>query len=246
MTYTAFDSGGSGPLARATQSVSQTFTITVEPAPLMFREQAETMTAMVGVKFTSPALPEAKGGISPYSYTASGLPLGLSFSNATRQITGTPTNPGAFIVTYTAFDSGGSGPLARATQSVSQSFTITVEPAPLMFMEQAETMTAMVGVDFTSSTLPEAKGGISPYSYTASGLPTGLSFNNATRQISGTPVNPGTVTVTYTALDSGGQGPLARATQSVSQTFDHHGSAAEHRHRGRRLPSPRGTMRCSL
>ena len=62
-----------------------------------------------------------------------------------------------------------------------------------------------------SLVLPAATGGdvsvfskaiTSPYTYAVSGLPAGLSFDAATRRLSGTPTATGTFTVTYTADDA--------------------------------------------
>ena len=52
--------------------------------------------------------------------------------------------------------------------------------------------------------LPEASGGATPYTYAVSGLPAGLSFDTATRIISGTPTTLGSSTVTYTVTDANG------------------------------------------
>ena len=194
-------------------------TPTPTPVPALVLGTVGDLTGTVDESFSA-TLPQASGGTLPYRYSASGVPPGLVFDDADLEIEGTPTTAGAWTVTYSVRDRAGSVPLStRQAQTASTSFKITVNPAPLTLAKPAA-LTAAVGVYFESSALPEAEGGTPDYSYTAINLPTGLSFNNTTRVISGTPVNPGTVTVTYTALDSGGQGPLARSTQTVSQTFD--------------------------
>ena len=48
--------------------------------------------------------------------------------------------------------------------------------------------------------LPEATEGLTPYIYSATGLPTGLGFRN--RRIQGIPVLPGAYTVSYVVTDS--------------------------------------------
>jgi hypothetical protein len=58
----------------------------------------------------------ASGGTPPYTWSATGLPPGLSISSSTGQITGTPTTVGTYSVTVSA--TGG------ATGSVSFSWTI--------------------------------------------------------------------------------------------------------------------------
>ena len=93
--------------------------------------------------------------------------------------------------------------------------------------------TAVTGTAF-SLALPAATGGDvslfstainSPYTYAVSGLPAGLSFDAATRRVSGTPSATGTFTVAYTADDADGlyslkasPGP-ADSADAASQTF---------------------------
>ena len=47
----------------------------------------------------------ATGGTTPYKYTASGLPAGLSISSSTGAIAGVPTGSGTVSVTFTVTDS---------------------------------------------------------------------------------------------------------------------------------------------
>jgi len=76
----------------------------------------ELMTDMVpagsvGVPYTSSA--EAIGGSAPYTWSAAGLPAGLSSSPVGGQITGTPTSAGAANVTLTATDATGLSAVSR-------------------------------------------------------------------------------------------------------------------------------------
>ena len=63
-------------------------------------------TATVGDAF-SLTLPAATEGTSPYDYTATGLPPGLSFTESNRSITGTPTTAGTYAVSYEVTDDAG-------------------------------------------------------------------------------------------------------------------------------------------
>ncbi|MEO9238235.1 MAG: putative Ig domain-containing protein [Jatrophihabitantaceae bacterium] len=69
----------------------------------------------------------------------------------------------------------------------------------------------------TSLTL-SASGGTAPYTWTATGLPTGLSIGSTTGTISGTPSAAGTFTVTATAHDSTGATGSATFTWTISTT----------------------------
>ncbi len=63
----------------------------------------------------------ATGGTPPYTWSASGLPAGLSINSGTGQISGTPTAAGTSSVTVTATDS--------ASRTGSASFQWTINPA---------------------------------------------------------------------------------------------------------------------
>ena len=173
-------------------------------------------------------LPAASGGTGDITYSVSELPAGLSFDAATRTISGTAdaASDGAVEVTYTA---------TAGEETATLTFSITVNagltPPDLsglfgMFLEGAGkanpatnheedgVIRAVVGESYTL-TLPEVMGGTPPLTYSVSGLPAGLSFDPATRTISGTPdaVTDGSVEVTYTVTDAAG------ASSSVPFSF---------------------------
>jgi Zn-dependent metalloprotease len=76
-------------------------------------------TATVGSAISSFTL-AASGGTAPYTWSATGLPAGITIGSSTGTVSGTPTTAGTYNVTATATASaGGSG---------STSFTITVNP----------------------------------------------------------------------------------------------------------------------
>lgn len=161
----------------------------------------------VGTAIQPLALPTAQGGVGPYTYTLTPtLPAGLSLDATTRTITGTPTVvTTATTYTYTATDANGA--------SASQQFTIEVHSRialPGNIANQAFARAQRI----TPLVLPEATGGASPITYSLTpALPTGLSFNAATRNISGTPMVVTTTTqYAYTATDANGA--------SASQQFN--------------------------
>ena len=182
--------------------------------PLAFAEGM--MIGDVGVTSGSPmsavVLPEASGGEGDISYSVSELPAGLSFDAATRTLSGAAEAEGTTEVTYTA---------TAGDESVPLTFSIMVNP-PLSFgdlfglfnngagkanpaQESVDGVIPIVVGQAYSLTLPAVEGGTPPYSYSLSGLPAGLSFDPATRTVSGTATEVSeAVAVIYTVTDGSG------------------------------------------
>jgi PKD repeat protein len=129
----------------------------------------------------------------PTSYTATGLPPGLTLNPLTGAITGTPAAAGTFTVTLTATNSVGTT-TATLVITVGASGTAPVITSPT-------TAPGTMGAPFVTYLI--AATGL-PTSYTATGLPAGLTLNPLTGAITGTPTVAGTFTVTLTATNSAG------------------------------------------
>ncbi len=56
------------------------------------------------MKYTAPALGASGGDGGPYTWTATGLPPGLTIKSSDGVISGTPTETGGYSVTVTATD----------------------------------------------------------------------------------------------------------------------------------------------
>ena len=150
--------------------------------------------ATVGTAYSADL--SAAGGTTPYTFTATGLPSGLSVSSS-GAISGTPaqTVAGTASVTVTVTDAG------QPQQSASATFSLTVGTA------------TSNGLTITTTSLPGGtigapynatigtSGGNSPFTFSATGLPSGLSIDSITGTISGTP-----------------QGPAATANVSIAVT----------------------------
>ena len=150
----------------------------------------------VGTAFAS-ALCAANGGTSPYSWSASGLPPGLSINLGTGAVSGTPTATGSYPVTITVADSS-----TPTRQSASQQVTITINPSGLSVTCTAPPA-GTVGVLYSWTTCAIPSGGTPPYSWSWSpALPPGLSENTASWIVAGTPTTAGSYPVTLNVKDS--------------------------------------------
>lgn len=176
---------------------SVTFSWVINALPAM--TAPGTVSSPGGVAFTKTFA--VSNGTSPYAWTATGLPAGLSLNSSTGTVSGTPTAVGTGNVTLTVTDQCG--------QASSQTFSWTV---PALSVTSFTVPTSKVGTTITSVTLAAA-GGIQPYaSWSATNLPAGLSLAAATGVISGKPTAAGTYPVVITVTDAA----AGTATLSVS------------------------------
>ena len=196
--YTVTDSDG--------DSAYVEFIITVNQDLDPTAPSISALSARKGSLFTR-QLPEGTGGDAPLSYNATNLPNGLTFITTTRTITGTPTTVESPTVTYTVRDSDG--------DEDSTTFVFTVAEDLMPTLPAISGYSGKVGSPF-SQLLPEAAGGDTPLSYTATNLPTGLSFITSTRTIQGTPESQEAPTVTYTVTDSDGDSAYVEFTITVN------------------------------
>ena len=178
----------------------------------------DDMAFTAGTAIDAMELPASTGGddMSMATYSVEGLPAGLSFDAESRTISGTPEAEGTAEVTYTATDASG---------DASVTFTITVNPPPAFAEDDFLGMfdafgagkanpAAELGEDgvllFTagvpeSFTMPPFSGGTPPLTYALEGLPAGLSFDPATRIVSGTATELSEpMLVTYMVTDANG------------------------------------------
>ena len=179
-----------------TVSITDTINIIVNAAPTL-STMADKIYPPNSSVFLPTTLPSPSGGAKPITYTLSPeLPDGLTFDDETRMITGiTPATEQTGQYTYTAEDKNGALTV--------QKFTISIKP---LILNQFYT----VNIPITNLTLPEVPGGAAetgPYTYTLTpaSFPEGLSYDEGTRTISGTPVEaPQTTRYTYTITNPAG------------------------------------------
>ena len=189
--------------APAFLTASGTFTLVVTTPPISI-----TTTSLVGgtrdVAYSAPLA--ATGGLTAYTWSATGLPAGLTINAATGQISGTPTAVGTSSVVVTVTDS--TVPTAK-TDTKTLSLVIV---APTLAISTTSLVGGTTGIAYTAPVA--ATGGTTPYAWSATGLPTGLTINATTGQISGTTAVAGTVSVVVTVTDAGVPTP-----QTASKTL---------------------------
>lgn len=128
------------------------------------------------------------GGVAPYTWTlaaGSALPAGTTGPTctdaacSTATITGSPTNAGTTTFTVQVNDS------ETTPATASQTYTLTVEPPPSIPPGDQTLPDSEVGVYYARQLT--VTGGVAPYTWTGSGLPSGLSLDPATGIVAGTP-----------------------------------------------------------
>jgi hypothetical protein len=176
--------------ASGTGSATLTITVVAAGAAPIITNSPLVAAGTVGTPFSF--VTTASG--LPTTYTATPLPAGLSVVAATGAITGIPTTTGVTVVQLRATNSIGTG---------TATLTITIAPvgvAPVI-TNVAVAPAGTVGAPFVTY-LVTATG--LPTSYSAVGLPPGLTINPLTGAINGTATVAGTFLVTVTATNATG------------------------------------------
>jgi hypothetical protein len=129
--------------------------------------KVETESLVIGVEGSQYAdILLSRGGKAPYFWHISGLPSGLNFTN-TGRISGKPVTAGDYNIMVTVVDSF--SPLNIATRS------LTLHVQPVLSLETFKLDSGRESQNYSGSL--RADGGIPPYTWSASGLPPGLSLS---------------------------------------------------------------------
>jgi hypothetical protein len=146
------------------------------------------------------------------TYSATGLPAGLSINSSTGLITGTPTTATTYSVTVKATDTTGASGSASFTWTISAAGVNTVT----VTNPGSQTGTVGTAVSLQIHATDSASG--QTLTYSATGLPAGLSINSSTGLITGTPTTATTYSVTVTATDTTGAHGSATFTWVISSS----------------------------
>jgi len=140
----------------------------------------------------------ATGGITPYTWSmASGsLPAGLHLNSSTGAITGAPTGAGVSNFEVQVLDS------ELPTQTAVRALSITITPAVPLSISTTSLPNGTAGQQYSAQLI--AIGGAYPYTWSviAGKLPDGLTLNNSTGFITGTPALAGPKDMTVQVTDS--------------------------------------------
>ncbi|MCJ0743511.1 Ig-like domain-containing protein [Pedobacter montanisoli] len=191
----ATDNKGCSVVLSHTLKITDKLTISGSPLP----------DGTVGVNYSTLNIPSAVGGSAPYTYTVTNLPPGLSFNATTRDISGNPTTAGTYTITVNVADADGN--------KTSMDYTVVIKD-PLI-LPGTNLADGTVGLSYPKQIIPAAEGGYVPYTYSASNLPPGLSFNATTREITGTPTTAGNYTVAVKVTDAKGNNVTTNYTIRV-------------------------------
>ena len=138
------------------------------------------------------------GGTTPitFSVTSGSLPTGVTLTGASGLLSGTPTAPGTYTFNITATDVNGATDV--------QSYTVVINVMPTITTTTPLNPWTANKAGFSQTIA--GTGGTGAYAWTVSSgaLPTGLSLNSTTGQISGTPSANATYTFDITLTDSVG------------------------------------------
>jgi hypothetical protein len=182
------------------QTVQQQLTLTVNPGP-PFITPASLPAAIAGTAYSQQLTAGFFGNVP---FHVAGLPAGMTLS-VDGLLSGTPATPGTYNIT-----------VAVPTSHMQQQLTLTVNPAPLV-ITTTSLPAATVGTAYSQQL--RTIGGLGLYTWTlASGtLPAGLTLSTS-GLLSGTPMTPGTNSVTVQAAD--GESPAQSVQQQLTLTVN--------------------------
>ncbi len=132
-------------------------------------------------------------GAVTWSLTTGTLPAGLTLNPGTGAIAGTPTAAGTSAITITATDS------ANPPNSAAIPLSITINAAAPPFAISTPSLpNGTIGTPYDQ--ILSASGGTAPFTWSVStgSLPTGLSLNATTGEITGTPTSSTTTPPSFT------------------------------------------------
>ncbi len=191
MTYEVMDADG------ATATLKFNILVNEEDvAPSFGGATVANQMFSAGLAIEALELPVASGGNGELKYALSPLPPGLEFDAASRTLSGTPSEVAIFLMTYEVMDADG--------DTATLKFEVEVDTRPSFEGAMVADQSYQTGEDIGTLELPMASVGEyeAPPRYSLSPEVPGLTFDAASRTLSGTPTVAGTYGMTYRVEDS--------------------------------------------
>ncbi len=210
LTFSVTDS------ANPTNTATAALTLTIVPANVVPLALTTTSLPSGQVATAYSATLTATGGTTPYAWslTAGSLPSGLSLNAATGVISGTPTAAASATPLTLAVSDTGS---PQQSAFVNVTLTIAAMSSAPLSISTTSLPNGQASASYSATLV--ATGGTTPYAWslTAGTLPSGLSLNAATGEISGTPTATVTATpLTFTATDANSHTASANLTLTIA------------------------------